>query len=80
MRTRASASWHLIGALAMWSGVACSAAAVLFLMPRAAGTGASVFAASVLVTGLGAWLKKRHCPRCAAGADACEAPVPRQGH
>ncbi|MBN1476385.1 hypothetical protein JXA47_06500 [Candidatus Sumerlaeota bacterium] len=61
---------HLLGAIAMWLGVILAALAVLLLLPRSPTLGAASAIASALIALLGAWFKKRHCPKCRQGV--CE--------
>lgn len=61
---------HTIGALLMWGGVALAAVATFLVLPRLAWLGITLLAVSIPLAGFGAWWKKRHCPRCRAGA--CE--------
>ena len=59
---------HLAGGVTMWGGVALAAASAVLVIPAARFAGVGLFVLSAAVSIGGAWLKKRHCPHCGAGA------------
>lgn len=65
---------HTLGAFMMWGGLPLAAAGALIVAPSHPAAGAGMLAAALAVSLGGAALKKRHCPRCRAGA--CELPGP----
>jgi hypothetical protein len=54
----------------MWLGVVLAVLAVFLLLPRSPTLGAAVAVASATLALIGAWFKKRHCPKCREGV--CE--------
>jgi hypothetical protein len=65
---------HLLGGVLMWGGVA---AALIGVMGPADGTstwGMWVFSAGVVMTAVGAVIKKRTCPHCRGARGSCALP------
>lgn len=65
---------HSLGSSLLWGGVVLAAAGVLFILPHQPLVGLLCLLAALPLSGTGAWLKKKYCPR--RRADACTPPGP----